>query len=282
LVASNQVLARLDKALVVSNQVLAKLDKALVVSNQVLAKLDKALFVSNQVLASLDKRLSVSNQALASFDEVLGEARRGTRRAAMVRTVEVRSPSATAETVGVLKAVFHILFWSAIAIGIERSQAAASGAPATLPGEIAFRDIPSADQRMYRELQEGVLEAESRRSAEKRWPAVEALAAAGVPPFAPDPLDRAHYVWSLAQRDVVINYRGVPADPAAPSFLLIAIEPNPGDPVDPTAPTDEIHHRLADGMLIHVSTWKGPRLPDGVVAYPPADRGWQRIAAGGN
>jgi hypothetical protein len=200
----------------------------------------------------------------------------------VLRTVEVRSPSATAETVGVFKVVFHILFWSAIVVGIERSQSAASAAPPTLPGEIAFRDIPSSEQRMFRELQEGLLEAESRRAADKRWPTVEALAAAGAPPFAPDPIDHAHYRWSLAQRDVVINYRGVPADPKAPSFLLVALEPDPGAPIDPTAVPDEIHHRLADGTMLHVSIWKGPRLPDGVVAYPPADRGWLRIAFGGS
>jgi hypothetical protein len=199
----------------------------------------------------------------------------------VIRTVEVRSPSATAETVGVVKTIFHILFWSAIVIGIERSQSPASAAPPTLPGEVAFRDLPGPEQRMFRELQEGLLEAESRRAAGQRWPSVEELAAAGVPPFARDPLDRAHYAWTLAQRDVVVNYRGVPADPKAPSFLLVAIEPNPGDPIDPTVVPDEIHHRLSTGVVIHVTTWKGPALPEGVVATPPAERGWLRIATGG-
>jgi hypothetical protein len=200
----------------------------------------------------------------------------------MIRTVEVRSPSATAETAGVVKVIFHILFWSAIVIGLERNVGAAPAGPQILPGEVAFRDLPSRDQRVYRELQEGLLEAESRRSTDGRWPSVAALAAAGAPPFAPDPIDRAHYTWTLAQRDVVINYLGVPAEAGAPSFLLIAIEPEPGTPIDPTVVTDEIHHRLGSGAIIHVSTWRGPKLPDGVVAYPSADRGWQRIAAGSN
>ena len=48
---------------------------------------------------------------------------------------------------------------------------------------------------MFRELQEGVREAENGRAADKRWPAVETLAAQGIPPFASDAVAKPVYRW---------------------------------------------------------------------------------------
>src|SRR5437764_972932 len=51
--------------------------------------------------------------------------------------------------------------------------------------QVRFRDSSPTVQRMYREMEEGLLEAERRRAATKTWPAVATLAAEGIPPFAP-------------------------------------------------------------------------------------------------
>jgi hypothetical protein len=201
----------------------------------------------------------------------------------VIRTVEVRSPSAAAETGQVLRAAFHILFWSALVIGVggRRAPRAGSPAPAATPGEVAFRDLTAPDQRRFLALQEGVLEAESRRSSGKTWPTVEALGAEGIPPFAPDPIERPPYRWSLLRKGALINYRGEPpVGSDRPALLVIIAEPDPNGPPDPMARPDELHHLLADGTLVHVTIAKGPRLPADVVWQPPFETGWVRITAG--
>ena len=75
-------------------------------------------------------------------------------------------------------------------------------------------------------------------------------------------------------------------------FLLLIQEPDPLAP-DASAPpagapipaTDEVHQRLADGTLLHVSTWMRAgsaapaAAPPGVLAMP-AEVGWTQILAG--
>src|SRR2546423_15535294 len=55
-----------------------------------------------------------------------------------------------------------------------------------LPYERFFRELSDADQRVFRELQEGEIEAENVRAASGAWPAIDALASHGVPPVSPD------------------------------------------------------------------------------------------------
>src|SRR5437870_13103281 len=82
-----------------------------------------------------------------------------------------------------------------------------------LPFQVLVRDRPPTEQRMFRELQEGLLEAEARRSMTGAWPAVPALADEGIPPFALDPTARGtRYDWSLIQSGTVVNYPGIPRE----------------------------------------------------------------------
>ena len=201
-----------------------------------------------------------------------------------VRTVVVRSPSARREAGLVLRAVFHIVFWSGLVIGVERGTthagtSAVSAGPQTV-GEVAFGSLDQGQQLVFRQLKEGMIEAEADRSRTGKWPAAEELARRLVPPFAPDPTDKARYRWTELARGTVLNYVGAP-DPASgrPTFVVVVVEPDPGTPIDPQAQTDEIHHRLADGTMLHVYVWTAPgvRPIQQVLAAPAPEDGWQRI-----
>ena len=188
--------------------------------------------------------------------------------ASRVRTLDVRPPSARAETWAVARAVFHIVFWSALVVSAQTYDprqpggAAAAVVPPS-PFERRFQDLAPSEQRLFRAAQEGVLEAERIRSATGRWPTAEALGREGVPPFAADPIDRAGYAWQSVAGGIKADYVGTPrADPGRDTFIIIVTEPDPGTPNDPLAPVDETHHRLADGTMIHVTFWMGPPISD--------------------
>jgi hypothetical protein len=244
-----------------------------------------------------------------------------------VRTVEIARPSARAETWNVLRvaALIVLATWIYIAdsgaTGRGATAAAAGGAATPtatgaaaadgalgtagsaggpvarerdlMPWQRLFRSLGGPDQRLFRELQEGLLEAENARSASGHWPAPAALAAQGIPPFAGS--GRRRYRWELRQEGLVVNYLGLPADGRDPSFLLLVQEPDPRLPPAVAAgqPADEMHHRLADGTLLHVSTWmragpprtaasRGADAADagrGAIAEPFA-RGWTQLLSG--
>ena len=120
-----------------------------------------------------------------------------------------------------------------------------------------IRDASPADQRVFRELQEGLLEAERIRAQTGRWPDVATLAAEGIPPLRPIRRRKSTYKWTSVRQDWVTNYLGVPSDPSRPAWVLVILEPEPGAPPDP-APNDETHHRLTDGTTLHVSIWNMP------------------------
>jgi hypothetical protein len=145
------------------------------------------------------------------------------------------------------------------------------------------RDAPGADQRTFRELQEGLLEAERVRGTTGRWPDATTLAGDGIPPFAADPTRRGvTYRWSTLQQGPTVNYVGVPTVASAPAWLLVVIEPDTGAPPDPS-PNDETHHRLADGTTLHVSIWQVPenRRTSGFTALPlPQNEGWTQLLVG--
>jgi hypothetical protein len=182
-----------------------------------------------------------------------------------LRTVEIRPPSARREGWAVARAAFFVVYASALVVSAQTYDPAQSGAaaPPPSPFERRFQDLDSTDQRLFRAAQEGVAEAERLRSQTGRWPTVEALAAAGVPPFAPDPLDRARTTWRSVQTGVKADYVGTPdAASGRESFFIVIAEPDPGTPNDPMAQADETHHRLIDGTMIHVTYWTGPPLAD--------------------
>jgi hypothetical protein len=185
----------------------------------------------------------------------------------------------------VARALFHIAYWSALVLSAETyagGGAAASSAPAPSPFERRFQDLAPADQRIFRGVQEGIVEAERARSSSGRWPSAAELGRAGVPPFAPDPIDRARYAWQSVHTGVKTDYIGVPAEGSGREcFFVIIVEPDPGTPDDPLMREDEIHHRLGGGTMIHVTVWMGPPLVDTREAFSlvPVERGYRQVLA---
>jgi hypothetical protein len=148
--------------------------------------------------------------------------------------------------------------------------------------QVLFADLAAPDQRVYRALEEGILESERERARTKRWPFVGELAAQGVPPFAADPLDGPSYEWALREGPEGYNYLGV-AKPGGGrrSFLVLIQEAeeridDPG--LDPRA-LDRRHRVLSDGEIIHLGIWIRDGAPK-TEANPitqPALEGWREI-----
>ena len=199
-----------------------------------------------------------------------------------LREVVVQPPSLRDEGAWVFMAAVFVLVCVAYTVAFERfGVTGRTGAPSTevLPYQVLFRDLPSAQQRVFRALQEGALEALPRRAAGTDWPAVDALAADGIPPFAPDVLDKAGLQWTLRRSGLLWQYVGVPsAAPDAPAYLISIQEPDPvtGEKSVPGV-VDEEHRLLPDGRLLHVTYWIGRTdgRPDPIL--DPALRGWKQI-----
>jgi hypothetical protein len=199
------------------------------------------------------------------------------------RTVEILPPSARHETTQVVRVAVVIVavvgVYLASTVWNTGSESVRSGD--LMPYQVLMRDRPSDEQRIFRELQEGLLEAERVRSTSGGWPSPGALADQGIPPFAPDPTRATSYVWSVIQRGVFVNYRGTPRITGAPAWLLLIQEPDRGAPPD-LSPEDEEHHRLSDGAVLHVSMWihpEGTELASRLVSLPQVE-GWTQLRAG--
>jgi hypothetical protein len=202
--------------------------------------------------------------------------------------VEIRPPSVRAETLNVLKASAAVV---ALVAAYLLRPALFGGADARgsrpadlLPFQRLVGDAPGGDQRMFRELQEGLLEAERARATTGQWPDSRTSANDGIPPFAPDPTRKdAAYRWSTLVQGTTVNYVGVPTTASASAWLLVIIEPEAGAPPDP-APNDETHHRLPDGTTLHVSIWQVPEKirKSGFSAIQlPQNEGWTQLLIGG-
>jgi hypothetical protein len=201
-----------------------------------------------------------------------------------IRTEEVIPPSQRDDGSWVFLAAMAIVVCVIYIIAFERGgpEARVEGpqARALLPYQMLFRDLPNAEQRMFRAMQEGLGEALRARGSTGAWPSVDELAAQGVPPFAADVLDRARLRWELRSTRFLHQYVGVPAVAGeAPAFLIAVIEPEPitGEKPVPGV-VDEEHQLLADGSLLHVTYWK--RRADGLAPGPIADpslAGWTQI-----
>ncbi len=204
--------------------------------------------------------------------------------AALVRTVEVVSPSWEGELVWLLNAAAFIVVVVIYIVAFETvgSGRAASTGPndGLLPFQVLFRDLPTADQRMFRAMQEGAGEAERMRTADGAWPTTASLADDGIPPFARDPLDKAGLRWSERSERLVVNYLGVSPVAGSEAFLILIQEPDPvtGEKAPQPGVVDEEHQLLTDGTLLHVTYWKsaepGPR--PGIIG-DPALAGWTQI-----
>jgi len=207
----------------------------------------------------------------------------------MTRTVIIRPPSVRVETLNVLKAAAAIVVIVAAylfrpSLGDQSAIANRESPIGLLPYQRLIRDAPATEQRIFRELQEGLLEAEGLRAATGHWPDVSTLSAEGIPPFAPDPTQKIAYKWTSVRQDWVTNYLGVPSDPSVPAWVLVILEPEPGAPPDP-APNDETHHRLPDGTTLHVSVWNMPegKRRSGLAALRlPQNAGWTNLLVGQN
>jgi hypothetical protein len=201
-----------------------------------------------------------------------------------VRRIEVRPPSKRGELANVVRFSMVVLIgvWMFLATDSATFRDAGSGTKHLLPFQALIQERPATEQRMFRELQEGLLEAETRRVDRGSWPAVPALAADGIPPFASDPTAKGgHYSWRLIVSGSVVNYLGLPSLPGAPGWLVLVQEPEPGAPPDP-AREDEEHHRLITGDMLHVSTWvrASAAIPAGTIRAPQAE-GWTQLYAVG-
>jgi hypothetical protein len=203
------------------------------------------------------------------------------------RTVEIRPPSVRTETLNVLKAATAILIVVAAyifrpSLGTPSSIANREPPMGLLPYQRLIRDASPAEQRVFRELQEGLLEAERIRAQTGHWPDVTTLAAEGIPPFVADPTQKVGYKWTSIRQDWATNYLGLPTDPAVPAWVLVILEPEPGAPPD-TAPNDETHHRLPDGTTLHVSIWNMPeakRRSSFAALRLPQNDGWTNWLVG--
>jgi hypothetical protein len=207
-----------------------------------------------------------------------------------IRPREVATLSARAE--------FLVVFRVGVLVvaGVWLYLASASATIGTRPGQrnlLPFQalivDRPADEQRMFRELQEGLLESENIRSTTGAWPDAPALAEQGIPPYAPDPTRRVAYDWQVVKSGVYINYVGVAQTPNAPGWLVLIQEPQAGAPPDPAA-EDEDHHKLVNGPMLHVSIWvhsDGRRIaqPSGTASVKlvqmPQAEGWTQLYAKG-
>ncbi|MBZ5556770.1 MAG: hypothetical protein LAO77_05785 [Acidobacteriia bacterium] len=198
-----------------------------------------------------------------------------------IRTVEIRPPSLREETTIVVRLAVVIVaivgfYLANTAWSVDGKPARANG---LLPYQTLVSDAASPAQLMFRELQEGLLEAERVRSDTGGWPSPDALAEQGIPPFAKDPTAKGPaYRWIVTHRGAFINYRGIPGVTGAPAWLLLVQEPLPDSLPDPS-PEDEEHHRLPHGMMLHVSVWThtdGAELSPALVQVPQAE-GWIQL-----
>jgi hypothetical protein len=208
------------------------------------------------------------------------------RRDAGLRTEDVSPPSRGDEAGWVLIAAGFIILGVIYTYAFEREaargpNAVSRGGSGLLPYQVLFRDLPSAEQRAFRAMQEGAAEAVRLRGEQGRWPSTDDLGGAGVPPFARDPLDKARLQWRSQTDGLFTNYVGVPSAPGEMPMLLILVqEPDPvtGEKPPPPSVVDEEHQLLGDGTLLHVTYWThAPAVLRGGVLVDPAIEGWQQI-----
>jgi hypothetical protein len=145
-----------------------------------------------------------------------------------------------------------------------------------LPYQTLARTLTASEQQMFAALRRGLIPLEAERARTSGWPEPEVLADGGIPPFSTSAADGMK--WERFQRSATVNYLGLPADPAAPAWLLMIQEPEPNAPPDP-APLDDEHHRLPDGTTLHIYVWMhryGGRVAAGFVPQPQTS-GWTEI-----
>lgn len=156
-----------------------------------------------------------------------------------------------------------------------------------LPYQALVRTLPESEQSVFRAIRSALPSIEADRGTTSRWPEASTLAelaargmerAGGVPLGPADAGSRAVLHWERSQHATTVSYLGMPTDPAAPAWLVVIQEPEPGAPPDP-APNDEEHQRLPDGTVLHIYVWThryGGRVTAGAVLRPQND-GWIEV-----
>lgn len=203
-----------------------------------------------------------------------------------IQTVEIAAPTPRAEFVSVMRASMLVCFgvWLyLVGQGVADEGPIGGARRNLLPFQSVVQDRGIDDQRMFRELQVGLIESQNLRSTSGAWPDVDALVKDGIEPFAPDPTRKgAGYAWRMQRDGHYVSYRGVPDGPDGPAWLLLIQEPNPDLPAEPFQ-NDEEHARLLDGTVLHVSIWVHPAGAQNTQAPPrvPQNEGWTQLLAAG-
>ncbi len=200
---------------------------------------------------------------------------------AAIRHVQVVPLSARAELAHVVRVGLAIVVAATAYLSVHSSLFAGNpGTRQLLPFQKLAMSRSESEQKMFVDIQEGLIEAENRRSTSGAWPTVAALAGDGVPPFAFDPTNRgARYSWTLVHEGAYVNYLGLPNRPHAPAWLLLVQEPEPGASSN-LVREDQEHHRLLNGMMLQVSTWvrEDGRVAARLINTPQAE-GWTELLA---
>jgi hypothetical protein len=199
-----------------------------------------------------------------------------------LRTVQSHDRStrgAWRERTGVLALAAGIISVVAVYLALNAATGTDDAARRLLPYQTLARTLPEADQQLFTALRSGLLTAEAERARTSAWPDASALAARGIAPFSSSN-DAGGYQWTRFQQGAITNYFGQPRDPSAAAWLLEIQEPEPGMLPDP-APTDDEHHRLPDGTVLHIYVWMhrfGGQVPAGFVRQPQVS-GWVEVFA---
>lgn len=202
-----------------------------------------------------------------------------------IRVVEIAGLSPRAELLSVVRVGVVVTVAAALYVATQRATAETGPAAARglLPFQALIQTHSAVDQRMFRQLQVALLEAQTIRTTLGAWPDVATLAEQGIDPFGPDPTNKgARYQWRLSRSELAVNYLGVPDRAEAPAWLLTIQEPDPSAPPEAYS-DDEEHARLPDGTVLHVSIWRhvnGPRVAQGLARVPQAV-GWSQVFAAG-
>lgn len=195
-------------------------------------------------------------------------------------TVDVRPPSLRREGIAVARVAWLVAALAYVAILLRRTDGAGTVAGAGLAHQTRFRDLESADQRVILALQEALTEAENVRATNLVWSSTTALAARGVPPFAPDPIARDPFAWTFRREKNVVTYAGAPEPGSGskrPAFLLSIVEL--GEDESEAEPRPAVPRRaLPDGTELEISFWIHPEPVDlGPMITSPGDRGWTEV-----
>jgi len=206
-----------------------------------------------------------------------------------IRRIELGAPPSARTTGGrsVARERVTILALAGLVVTIVagylvfRSSALGDAAGASLtPFQMLVRDLVGPEQLMFGRLQQAVSEAEALRAQTGRWP--EPAALGGLPALLPtgdESIPSSAYKWTRTQEGFVVNYLAVPLDDdAAAAWLLRIQEPDPNTPLD-VAPNDEVHHRLPDGTVLHVTIWThrfGGRVSPAFTLQPELS-GWTQL-----